>query len=671
MDKIRTTARGRKHRDMEVPEDMNGGETDIDSAVASFNDPNFHEQDEANGEDPLDELVGDEGFGADLDNPYEEAQPRITGRASTVRETPLFAVGAFDPQVPSLRVYKIGADGVRINIGECPRSTGEERFFQRFFESMPIPGESDVEFLLQPLNKMGQAVGQEIVYGPISPNHTYLAKLRAARAAGGGGGLGGVFAGTGIKDLADVVNLQRVLSADTRAEAEAIRQRNVAEQAALLAERQGIAHNQLEMANEAAKRAVEFAKSQIDAAVQTAASQVESERIRSAENVSMVKELGSASQQMVKESNSTIIQMLAQQIELERARSKSMIEEMREQAKTDLERVRAETAVKIEEAKSALEIRRLEIQAQQAKDAERAREDAEKRAEFIALQAAERAERDRERREAAAAAEKAAERRHEAMMAENKAASEARLAEIKMLMEFRQASLTQAANSPMAMLSQAGELAKTMGFENIGDAARKLVGEPEPSWAEQAAPLLEHGGAIAKSMFENVAKLGAEYMKQNTLREEKRFQQQRGGFGGQAPPPQLTQALRVPVQATPAPIPIKPMHPGAVAFAGAARSVQPSAAPASTAAAPVATQSSKLAQSIIQSTVDLLKKSPEDKWTEIIVKAVQDTPDVLIYLKAVGVTRALKEGGLDDAQLAAVIARPDLQLAAAATGVKI
>ncbi len=100
----------------------------------------------------------------------------VAGRSSSPR---LFVAGAGHPTVTQLKVYRIES-GVPVSLGTIDAEASEADLIQRFFSSMPRPGEGRMQFRFRPIDADNREMGHESSTW-ISEDHADLQRIRRVR----------------------------------------------------------------------------------------------------------------------------------------------------------------------------------------------------------------------------------------------------------------------------------------------------------------------------------------------------------------------------------------------------------------------------------------------------------------------------------------------------------
>jgi cell division septum initiation protein DivIVA len=577
----------------------------------AMSDDNLRDRDED--EDDLDDdPIEDEGPQAPMEY-LEDAEPRVRGRVVPFSEAPLLRMARINTQIPSINVYKSGADGVLVQIGQSPITIGLQGFIRQHFLHMPKPGEPPAVFLARGCNGIGQEVSQEESLPIIDANHSYLVQLRESgfgRTAQGGG----AFGIPGMNSLADMQGMIERATANDRLRLEAqIKAADDERKAGVAArERQEAGINAL------GQRVVEMALA--GAKEQTAAATIQAQ----------------AQVAAVKESSQGAVAMAT-----------SMATQMVEIARADAIKARADSETRIAQMKLELDDRDKDRQRKHDADLERMRSDAKLAEQRMRTESEER-------------------------IARANADSAQRVAEIKAMAEMRVATAGINANSPSTMLTQGLELLKLIGGDGASpkDALRALTGGSD---AEVIVPIVEQVGKLIDTLGATVGKGIVSYMEENTKREALKVQEREAeraalrpqitfptGFGyatpnagqiamaqhPQEPPPNLTPVSGPGAPAGPAqPPPPMPQQAAPQAPTGPAPSTLP-------------LDKQREARMTASAVVDNLRVPAftRDRWVPMLGDMLQRVPSLGALMRERTIAGVLREAGATPAMLDALLA---------------
>lgn len=339
--------------------------------------------------------------GADPFGPVRRDATKPAARLNI--EAPLVTCDIDDASAWEVELHDPG-EPLPESVGLIHINAGLREFIRHFYASMPKEGDRPAQFLLHPVNTLGQRLNPGAPYQTfrVSSNHTVLREMRAAGISpetpgrSGGGG-----------ELSAVIELLREQAAAERLRAEAAEKRAEAERARADAERNALLEQRIgqstiiatdmsdayravgEAQRRAHEEALKASTTGMGDILKFQAETATAERERKAQERAEERER----------------ERLAREEERERARldREEERERRREEAAAERERLRQEGETRRAEINAQIEKARIDAQAERERlDRERDREDARRDAERLREEARQERERDRERAHLAA-----------------------------------------------------------------------------------------------------------------------------------------------------------------------------------------------------------------------------------------------------------------------------
>lgn len=583
----------------------------------------------------------------------------------------LYIQAGHDPDIVQFRVWKI-ENGVGNGLGTIDANATEEDLVRQWITAMPKPGEGRAQFKLRPIDINGQERGEELTI-IISEHH---ADLRAARAASSGTP---PVNGAGISSMPGYPGVPSELFGLFEKIANTAEERAKALERSLEAERERVRREDAERA----KERIELASSAAGG-VQVVTERLLADESRRAElALKQQQEVSERAARAQSDQANTLLTTLTSIFSQSQAQMQAMEEARRraDEFRADQERQRAERELRdaedrrrrdqaeleerrrreAEEATRKLEAERVAAEAKIARERqeldqklaremadierkERIAKDEAERKERVAREEAERKERlakeDLERRERldremASQREQERQRQHERMIKEMELAATQQREHAERMMALSKAEQSAGSSDAlMTLLPKAAGMLKNFGIEPADVVSRILGGAPEgdggAGWAEAIPKVI---GVIGDVMQANIRARAAQ-AQQQTLPPNLVLPMY-------PQPPQLVQqpgtAQPEPVEPTPAPenTPAAPPQPA------------PSQEIADATKAGLSLAVQREARNAIRDAVRKIRNSSPDKWQEIILVAISNSPSILHYCSALSLRRALVEAGAE------------------------
>jgi hypothetical protein len=570
----------------------------------------------------------DGGFGA----------PQVVGRPVAPK---IWANAHLFPAVTQLRVWKV-INGNHVLVGTIDAQANEEDFIQEFIDDMPVAGEAPARFVVRPLDNQGREVREEMSIPPISPTHTILKRMRAAKSANApaqpayGYGYGGGSPDPLMLRLMDTLEKRASLVEE---EAKAQRERLMSERE-LLAQREAELAGRSAMATEAVTERLMKAESEradrlLRMEAERAERSAEQERTR-ADRMAELERLRNEQSQTAMTSIFSQMAMMQQQA-AERERDAYERRMRDEEARRERERVE-------------LEDRRMRERMEWEQKWERERSEASLKIERERIEA-ERRERERESERT---------RQHDQKMREMELAAQREREHAERMMAIN--NNRDKTESVEGLLERGAKMLNMFGMKPTDLMEKVLGGDKEDDSGSGTSELLETLGKVVATGISTVG----EVMKARA----------NAGAPGRPPGP-MPGAPMLPAympQGYPgmapqgAPMPVGAQPPGDYGAAAFPAEAAPAAAQPQAPAEPQPPQSSlplatqRDARFAIRDLIKRLRALPDTEWQEAVALAIAGEVAIYHYCKDVTIRAALAEGGGDKAFIERFLNHPAMAL---------